>query len=101
MWYRSWGKVIIITTGGGEAWIDGVCRIAKVEFVSGLNVALQTQLLKTANALPLVPEFTQELQGFELNLPPLNPRVIDGGTLELGFTLRVRHGPCRKKLPTH
>ena len=47
-------------------------RLPKIELVGNLQVLFQTEKLKTAKALPLVPVLLQELQDFKLKPSPVN-----------------------------
>ena len=60
--------VVTITSGAGVAETSaGGWRLAKAELVSTLQVLLQTELLKMATGLPLVPTLVEELQNFKRN----------------------------------
>ncbi len=47
-------------------------RLPKIELVGNLQILFQTEKLKTAKALPLVPVLLQELQDFKLKPAPVN-----------------------------
>jgi hypothetical protein len=69
-------KPIILTIGGTtleEKVIFNDRRVPKAELVGALRVLYETERLKMASELDLVPTLMTELRQFQMRPPPLNP----------------------------
>ena len=96
---------VTITAGSGvdetktDEW-----RLAKVELVGSLQVALQTDRLEMASGLELVPKLVKELQEFKMRPPIINasdPESWREGQFDdLVFAVGLANGWAGRKIPS-